>query len=118
VTVWLTTWVLPVTFMIAMAWGCDTNARTLGRRALIYYDGEPESAQAAIAAAKQAREPGHLKRQLLRGAALAVSIGIPVAFVVYVDAQRQGTGISGLSALGALVGLSLVIAVAAIATRR
>jgi hypothetical protein len=118
IAVWLTTWVFPLTFMIAMAWGCDTNARTLGLRALIFYDGEPESAKAAIAAAKKAKEPGHLKRQIVRGVALTLSIGIPVAFLAYVDAQRQSTGITGLSALGALVGLSLVIAAASIATRR
>ena len=52
--------------MIAMAWGCDSNARDLGRRALIFYDSEPDSAQAAIAAAKQQRDAGQNKRQILR----------------------------------------------------
>jgi hypothetical protein len=41
--VWVTTWVLPVTFMIVMAWGCETHTRQLGRRALVFYDGERES---------------------------------------------------------------------------
>ncbi|HEY6398743.1 MAG TPA: hypothetical protein VIX82_14945, partial [Solirubrobacteraceae bacterium] len=45
---WVITWVLPLTFMIAMAWGCETHTRQLGRRALIFYDGEAETAQAAI----------------------------------------------------------------------
>ena len=36
--IWLMTWVLPVTFMIVMAWGCETHARQLGRRALVFYD--------------------------------------------------------------------------------
>ena len=42
--IWLTTWVLPVTFMLAMAWGCDTHTRQLGRRALLFYDGDTASA--------------------------------------------------------------------------
>ena len=55
--IWVTTWVLPATFMVAMAWGCETHARQLGRRALLFYDGDADSAQAAIAAAKTARGP-------------------------------------------------------------
>ena len=43
VAIWATTWVFPVTFMIAMAWGCETHARQLGRRTLLYYDGEAAS---------------------------------------------------------------------------
>ena len=37
--IWLITWVLPVTFIVLMAWGCETHARQLGRRALVFYDG-------------------------------------------------------------------------------
>ena len=48
VGIWLTTWVLPVTFMVAMAWGCETHARQLGRRTLLYYDGEATSILDAI----------------------------------------------------------------------
>ena len=66
VAVWVTTWVLPVTFMVAMAWGCETHARQLGRRALLFYDGDADSAQAAIAAAKQRRDRGHAKREVFR----------------------------------------------------
>jgi hypothetical protein len=32
--IWVTTWVLPVSFMIAMAWGCESHARKLGTRTL------------------------------------------------------------------------------------
>lgn len=45
------TWVLPATFMIVMAWGCETHARQLGRRTLVFYDGEAASVNAAIALA-------------------------------------------------------------------
>ena len=117
-TVWVITWVFPLSFMIAMAWGCDSNARSLGRRALIFYDGEPDSAQAAIAAAKQQRDPGQNKRRIVRTILLVLSIAIPIAFIAFVDQERQSTGITPLTAVGGLVALSLVIAIAVIATRR
>ena len=117
-TVWVITWVFPLSFMIAMAWGCDSSARALGRRALIFYDSEPDSAQAAIAAAKQQKEAGRNKRRILRTALLILSVAIPIAFIAFVDHERQSTGITPLTAVGGLVALSLVIATTVIATRR
>jgi hypothetical protein len=117
-TIWVITWVLPLTFMIAMAWGCDTGARQLGRRALISYDSDPDSAQAAIAAAKQRKDPGHYKRQIVRITVLILSIAIPIGFIADVDHVRQSAGITWFTAIGSLVALSLVIAVAAAAARR
>ncbi len=117
-TIWVTTWVFPLTFMIAMAWGCETHTRQLGRRTLIFYDGEAETAQAAIAAAKQRQDRGHGARASLRAALLVLSVAVPIAFVAYVNHVRQSTGISWLAAVGALVALSLVVATAVIASRR
>ena len=117
-TVWVITWVFPLSFMIAMAWGCDSSARALGRRALIFYDSEPDSAQAAIAAAKQQRDAGQNKRQILRIMLLILSVAIPIAFIAFIDHERQSTGITPITAVGGLVALSLVIATAVIATRR
>jgi hypothetical protein len=37
--IWVTTWVFPVSFMIAMAWACESHARALGRRTLSFYGG-------------------------------------------------------------------------------
>jgi hypothetical protein len=116
--VWVTTWVLPVTLMVAMAWGCETHARQLGRRALLFYDGDADSAQAAIAAAKQQQDRGHRKREILRATILVLSVAIPIGFVAYADHVRQDTGINWLGALGALVALSLVIAASVLANRR
>ena len=112
------TWVFPLSFMIALGWGCDSNARSLGRRALIFYDSDPDSAQAAIAAAKQQKDAGHNKRQILRTTLLVLSVAIPIAFVAFIDHERQSTGITPLTGVGGLVALSLVIATAVIATRR
>ena len=117
-TVWVITWVFPLSLMVAMAWGCDSSARALGRRALIFYDGEADSAQAAIAAAKQQRDAGHNKRRILRTALLVLSVAIPITFIGFVDHERQNTGITPLTGVGGLVALSLVIATAVIATRR
>ena len=117
-TVWVITWVFPLSFMIAMAWGCDASARDLGRRALIFYDAESDSAQAAIAAAKQQRDAGEKKRQIVRTIVLILSVAIPIAFIAFVDHERQNTGITPLTGLGGLVALSLVIAAAVIVTRR
>jgi peptidoglycan/LPS O-acetylase OafA/YrhL len=111
------TWILPVTFMILMAWGCETHARQLGRRALLFYDGEAASVSAAIALAERRRDRGHDKRTLVRGIALFLSLAIPLAFIAYVNHVRKSVGFNWLGALGALVALSLVIAVGVVASR-
>ena len=116
--VWVLTWVAPVTFMIALAWACESHTRQLGQRALMFYDGEVATAQAAIAAAKHRRDRGHDKRQAVRSVALALSIAIPIVFVAYVDHVRNTVGINWLGALGALVALSIVIATTVAASRR
>jgi hypothetical protein len=112
------TWVFPITFMIAMAWGCETHTRQLGRRVLIFYDGEAETAQAAIAAAGERQDRGHGVRAILRATLLVLSVAIPIGFVAYADHIRKSTGISWLAAIGALVALSLVVATTVIASRR
>jgi hypothetical protein len=116
--IWLTTWVLPVTFMIVMAWGCETHTRQLGRRALVFYDGEEESIRAAVAVADRRRDQGHDTRAILRAIALFLSVAIPIGFIAYVDHVRKTVGVNWLGALGAVVALSMVIATAVISSRR
>jgi hypothetical protein len=116
--IWVTTWVLPVTFMILMAWGCETHTRQLGRRALIFYDGEEESVRAAITDAGKRRDQGHDKRSILRAIALFLSVALPIGFIAYVDHVHKTVGFNWLAALGAVVALSLVIATAVISSRR
>lgn len=116
--VWVLTWVLPFTFMIVMAWGCERHARQLGRRALIYYDGEEASMAAAIAAAGRRQDRGHGKRELLRSVALLLSVAIPFVFVAYVAEVRKTAGLNWLSGLAALVALSVVVASVVLAARR
>jgi hypothetical protein len=116
--IWVTTWVLPATFMIVMAWGCETHARQLGRRALLFYAGGAASVDPAIAAAGQRRDRGHDKRAIARAVALFLSVVIPIAFIAYADHERKTVGLNWLGALGALVALSLVGATAVISSRR
>jgi hypothetical protein len=116
--IWLVTWVMPVTFMIAMAWACESHTRKLGRRMLAHYDGMAASTQEAIAAADRREDRGHDRRRIVRTAALTLSVVIPIGFVAYADHVRHSTGINWLGALGALVALSVVIATFVFATRR
>ena len=116
--IWVTTWIFPITFMIAMAWGCESHVRDLGRRAIAFYDGEAASVAAAADVARARRDRGHDRRRALRTIALGLSIAVPIAFVAYVDRVRNVAGLNWLSALGALVALSLVIATAVAASRR
>ena len=116
--IWVTTWVLPVTFMIMMAWGCETHARQLGRRALVFYGGEEDTVDAAIADADKRRDHGHDTRSILRTIALVLSVAIPIGFIALAQHVRKTVGFNWLVALGAVVALSLVIATAVIASRR
>jgi hypothetical protein len=118
VALWVMTWVFPVTFMVMMAWGCETHARQLGRRALVFYDSEEASIRAAIAASKRRHDHGHSKRELIRGFLLFLSVVIPIVFIAYVNHVRKTTGINYLSAIGALVAVSLVIGTIVISGRR
>jgi hypothetical protein len=116
--IWIMTWVVPFTFMIMMAWGCETHARQLGRRTLAFYDGEAASVDAAIALAARRRDRGHDTRGVLRAIALFLSVAIPLGFVALVNHYRNTVGFNWVVALGSLVALSLVIATAVIASRR
>ena len=58
VAVWIITCVLPVTFMVAMAWSCESHTRQLGRRILLFYDGGADSAREAIKAAEHRHDKG------------------------------------------------------------
>jgi hypothetical protein len=116
--IWVSTWVFPLTFMILMAWGCESHTRELGRRLLLFYDGEAATTDAAIAQADRSQDEGHDKRSILRTVAIALSVLIPLGVVAYAGSFGKSEGVNWLTALGGLVALSLVIAVAAIAARR
>jgi hypothetical protein len=115
---WIITWVFPLTFMVAMAWTCERDARELGRRAQAYYGGEADGVRAAIELARARRDQGHGARQIIRSVALFCSVAIPIAFVAYAEHVRNTTGVNWVAAIGAVVALSLVIATAVVARSR
>ena len=116
--IWAITWILPVSFMIAMAWGCESHCRELGVRTRGLYGGESSTTEDAIEAAEEHYDEGRTVRQVVRSFALGLSIAIPIGFVAYVNHVRNETGINWLGGLGALVALSLVIGAAAWGSRR
>jgi len=116
--IWATTWILPVSFMIVMAWGCDTHCRQLGMRVLAHYGGEGTTTDKAIEAAERHYDKGRTKRQVLRSAVLALSVAIPIVFIAYANHVRSHTGVNWLGAIGALVALSIVVAAAVYGSRR
>lgn len=101
IALWVITWIFPLTFMLAMSWSCQGDAKALGRRALTYYGADPETA-------RKLRPRGW--REALRAVALALSLAVPIGFVVAANQVRRSIGLSVVSAAGAVVGLSLVIA--------
>lgn len=118
-SLWAITWIFPVTFMIAMAWGCEGNTRRLWRRTVVFYGGEaptPQGAIATVAALRSRERPG--VRKALRALLLALSVAVPIGFIAYVDHVRNTTGVNWLGAVGALVALSLVVATMVVASRR
>ncbi|MFL5883461.1 MAG: hypothetical protein ACJ77M_00175 [Thermoleophilaceae bacterium] len=116
--IWAITWIVPVTFMVAMSWGCESHARNLGRRTHAFYGGEAATAAAAIDIADARHDRGHDRRQLVRSALLVVSIALPFGFIAYANSVRQSTGVNWVGALGALVALAVVIATVVAGSRR
>ena len=72
-------------------------------------------------ARRSRQDDGHEWRQIVRTIALVLSIAIPIAIVVYANHVPSTAGVNsvnGVGATGALVGLSLMIAVTVLAIRR
>jgi hypothetical protein len=106
---WVITWIFAATFMISMAWGCHTHARRLFRTTLEYYSGEAIPAKSPRELASELRH--QTRRQVAHGAALAVSILLPIGFLVYATRIESRAGLNILTAPGLLVAISLVLAV-------
>jgi hypothetical protein len=115
--IWVLTWFLPVTLMIVMAWTCESHTRQLFRRAIGFYSQDPEAAGPRRPQLRLSRDDGHTVRRAMRAIALALSIAIPIAFLVYADHVRNTAGVNGITGLGALVALSFVIAMVVLGSR-
>src|SRR5439155_25835094 len=90
-TVWVITWVFPATFMIAMAWACESHSRGLFRRASDYYSRERPSVTTEVGSWRE-RIP--TRREVVTATGLALSIAIPVGFLAYAIHVRNTVGIN------------------------
>ena len=88
--------------MFMVAWGCETSARQLERRTLVFYDGEPASANADIPPAARRRDRSHDKPAILRGIALFLSVAVPIGCIALVNHLRNTVGFNWLVAVSAL----------------
>lgn len=118
VAMWAITWILPVTFMIMMAWGCETHSRQLFQRVRAFYATEEAPAQAPPEPGRgwRARVPN--RRQAIGAAGIALSIAIPAGFLAYAIHVHNKFGLTWVTALGLLVAVSVVTAGAVYGSRR
>jgi hypothetical protein len=96
-----------------MAYSCVTSTKVLASRALSYYGHGTDQAAGQL----PPETPVPRRTQLVRGAAITISVGVPLA-VLGVAAQAKPAGIHWYFVLAALLGLSLVLALAALSARR
>jgi hypothetical protein len=114
--IWVVTWIVPLTFMILMAWSCDTSTRQLGAIALEFYSGEGVHDSRGLKSMRTAPEPGSGRRAFVRWFLVVVATAIPLVLLAL--SVRQGDALSdGGRVLAGLLGLSLVIVLSMVARR-
>jgi hypothetical protein len=115
--IWALTWVVPITFMILMSWGCENDARRFGQRVAAYYADDGEDAAVAIASADH-DAGGNRAVSFARGALVVISVAIPLALIASTLVGGSGPlGVNVPEELAALVALALVIGVSVAAIR-
>jgi hypothetical protein len=115
--IWALTWVVPITFMILMAWGCENDARRFGHRVATHYADSGEDAAVAIASADR-KAGGSRAVSFARGALVVVSVAIPLALIASTLVGGKGPlGVNVPEEIAALVGLAVVIGVSVAAVR-
>ena len=115
--IWALTWVVPITFMILMACGCENDARRFGHRVATHYADKAEDAAVAMAGADRSAG-GNRAVSFARGALVVASVAIPLALIA--STIVGGTGPLGVNVpeeIAALVALALVIGVSVAAVR-
>ena len=115
--IYLFTWVVPVTFMIAMSWGCENDTRTLGDRAMLYYgNAQTRETRGLRPGRLRISEPGTRRRTLLRILLLVISLGIPLGLITVAVAKPVEH--AHLVSLAGFIGLAVVIALSARAAQQ
>jgi hypothetical protein len=114
--IYLITWILPVTFMIMMSWGCEQQTRTLGDRAILFYGEEPLQTRRGLKPARmEIHDPHAARRTIVRILLLVISLWIPLLLVTI--AVAHPVGYSTLVSIAGFIGLAVVIALSARAAR-
>ena len=116
-TIWVLTWVVPITFMIVMSWACESDARRFGERVLTHYG--DEGMDIAVAMARATGSPAATGAvSIARGALVVLSVALPLALIASTVVAHAGPfGLDLPKAAGALAALALVIGVSAAAIR-
>jgi hypothetical protein len=115
VAIWAVTWAFPLTFMILMSWSCESSSRQLGSVALEYFSGRGDETRMTRKGLQRLRirpDPGHNLRRIVRWVLLAVSVGLPIVLLA-TSVTHKGQHVEWLRVAAPLVGLSLVLIVAA-----
>ncbi len=116
-TIWILTWVVPVTFMIVMSWACESDARRFGQRVMTRYADEDADITVAMARADR-KAGGNRAVTVARGALVVVSVALPLALIASTVLAHSGPfGVDLPKAAGALAALALVIGVSVAAIR-
>lgn len=119
VGMWVVTFVMPVTFMILMAWSCASSTRQLGAIALEYYSGKAVDDVRSIKAVLRMhqQDPARGRRRFVRWLLLSLSVAVPIGFLAVTVSKGDAVSDGG-RAIAALIALSLVIAAAVVLRRR
>jgi len=105
---YLATWVFPLSFMFVMSHSCVVSTKRMGEQAVGFY--QPD--------ARALPPPVLTRRHRLRTALFAgLAAGIPLALIAVANHQVQNDTDEWLRVVGALLGLSLVLGLAALARR-
>ncbi len=114
--IYLFTWVVPVTFMIAMSWGCENDTRTLGDRAMLYYGNARARETRGLRPGRlRVSESGTRRRTVVRIFLLVISLGIPLGLITVAVAKPVKH--AHLVSVAGFIGLAVVIALSARAAR-
>lgn len=103
------TWIFPLSFMVVMSHSCVVSTKRMAERAEAFY---------APGGLEPAAPIPLTRRHRVRTAAIAVvAAGIPLATIAVANHFTQDDEDTWLRAVGAVVGLSLVLGLAALARR-
>ena len=122
--IWAGTYVFPVTFMVVMAWGCESSTRQLGTVALDYYgvggghdDAVGPRERSLTRARRQLASTMRSPRQLLWTVAVGISMAVPLLLIVAAVSKHGHHG-RWVAFVAPLAGLALVLALARAMARR